>query len=352
MSQNKLKLVKISQEYTKQLENLKKEIASSAKDEVLNACVKDILNAESVEKYIEENLENAEYAAQYLGLVGEQAVGVVHLGLDAETNIAKLNYYVELKERKKGYGTEMLKLVVEQNLNYTYVTVCEKGNSVKEKTLLDAGFVLNYSTNVQDKEVNVYFLNLNNIENKNSNGKKPNEQLKEAEETIARLTKKLDSLELSHKLKDEDYKQSVQKKVVEAQTIFKQKYDELVASTEKETSEVKKYALQKYAAKLVDIVSQFNTAVNFPVQDEKIKNWLYGFQMYSQMFNDLLSQMGIVEVVVTKGSDFDPNIMEVADTVAEPNLKENTVYVVLNNAYKLHDRIIKLAMVKVVKNNA
>lgn len=149
----------------------------------------------------------------------------------------------------------------------------------------------------------------------------------------------------------QEYKNQLLLKMDEANKILKIKQDENDKKFRNELAYAKKYAIKDQALDLIDIVADFSSAVNHPVNDPKIANWLSGFKMYLVKFNNLLSDLNINEIKVSVGQEFDPNIMEPFETIKDPTKKDNTVATILKPGYKLYDHVLKPVLVKVVKNN-
>lgn len=171
-----------------------------------------------------------------------------------------------------------------------------------------------------------------------------NKELAEKDKTIELL--KSDLTAMAH-----EYKNQLILKMDEANKLIKIKQEQNDNKFKTELAEAKKYAIKDQAIELIDIVAEFSAAVNHPVSDPKIANWLTGFKMYLTKFNNLLADLNIQEIKVSIGQEFDPTIMEPFETVKDPSKKDNTVAVILKPGYKLYDHILRPVLVKVIKNN-
>ncbi|MDR2557549.1 MAG: nucleotide exchange factor GrpE [Mycoplasmataceae bacterium] len=159
------------------------------------------------------------------------------------------------------------------------------------------------------------------------------------------------NLELQLQQLNNDYAQKINEKVRQANEIVATKLAELEAKHSKELTEAKKYQLTNLAKQLADIIDQFSLAVNYPIADEKIRNYQNGFKMFCSMFNNLLADLNVSIIPIKIGDQFNENYMSVVETVEDPKLPNNAVCAVISNAYKMADRVIKIANVKVVKND-
>ncbi|MDR2823153.1 MAG: nucleotide exchange factor GrpE [Mycoplasmataceae bacterium] len=146
-----------------------------------------------------------------------------------------------------------------------------------------------------------------------------------------------------------DYVNKVKEKTDQANEQLKLKVEELTHKANQELATHKKYAIEKSAAELIEIINQFDVAVSHKIEDEKIKNYQTGFKMFLTMFQNLLGELGINVIEVKKGDTFDPLIMECLEFQHSTELEENKVISIVAKGYKLYDRIIKPAIVILAK---
>lgn len=71
--------------------------------------------------------------------------------------------------------------------------------------------------------------------------------------------------------------------------------------------------------------------------------------MFSAMFKTWLKSIGVEEIEVKVGDQFDPNIMDAIDVEQKPTQKDDHVEKIVSKGYKLHDRIIQHVGVIVAK---
>jgi len=168
------------------------------------------------------------------------------------------------------------------------------------------------------------------------------QKLQENENKIAEYEERIKSI-------NSDYAKKITEKAEQANEIVKNKIKELEEKHNSTISEVKKYGAEKAIIEFIDIIQQLKSAINFKSDDPKINNFLMGFKMFAQMFDNALSNVNVSEIIVKVGDDFDPATMDAFDTTNNPELDNDKVSEVISNAYKLHDRIVKHAVVKVNK---
>lgn len=102
-------------------------------------------------------------------------------------------------------------------------------------------------------------------------------------------------------------------------------YENLQKRVEKEKTEVIKFANELLLLKILGIVD--------------------GLEMVLSQFRQLLKSEGFVTVEVKEGDKFDPQLHEAVGSEGEGE----TIIEVLSRAYKLHDKIIRPARVRVGK---
>ena len=126
---------------------------------------------------------------------------------------------------------------------------------------------------------------------------------------------------------------------------MKQKIDELTSKSQSELVEHKKYAVEKQAVQLIEIINQFELSLSYPQTDPKIINYQNGYKMFLFMFKSLLNELGINEININVGDDFNSQFMECIEFKDEQSVGDNKVIKVLTKGYKLYDRIIQVATV-------
>ncbi len=115
---------------------------------------------------------------------------------------------------------------------------------------------------------------------------------------------------------------------------------------EREKAEMKAVIAANTIAKFLPVIDDFDRAMAAVPTDLDDNSWLTGFSMIHKKFNDLLMQLG-VEVIDPLGQPFDPNYHEAISSEDSDEYESNMVSAVLQKGYKLDDRCIRVAMVKV-----
>jgi len=117
-------------------------------------------------------------------------------------------------------------------------------------------------------------------------------------------------------------------------------------SVEKDHREAIKYRAEGFIDNLLPVLDGFHMALNAEVKSEEMKNFLVGFQFIYRNLVNVLEQEGVAEVAPKIGDEFDPNVMQALETKFDEG-KPNKVLIVKTNGYKLHEHLIRPAIVVV-----
>lgn len=151
---------------------------------------------------------------------------------------------------------------------------------------------------------------------------------------------------------DEELK-SMQKEMTE----YKDKYLRLLADAEnsrkrlqKERQEISRYALEGLVVEFLRPLDNLENALRF-AQDmsEEVRNWAFGFQMILTQFKDILAQHGVVPFE-SIGTQFDPHLHEALEMIESSTHLPGTILEENVRGYKMGDRTIRAARVKVAKS--
>ncbi len=112
----------------------------------------------------------------------------------------------------------------------------------------------------------------------------------------------------------------------------------------------RKYASQSLLERLVNVTDIFDKAVNSNVDDEKVKNFLIGFQMINKNLQDLLEDEGVTKIKA-KGEVFDPKVHHAVETVVDLEQDDNIIVQERQTGYYYKDRILRPSLVVVNKIN-
>ena len=120
-------------------------------------------------------------------------------------------------------------------------------------------------------------------------------------------------------------------------------------SIEKDHREVLKYRAAGFVEELLPILDGFHMALNCETTSQEMKNFLIGFEFIYRNMVSVLENEGVNQVSPKIGDKFDPNTMSALETQFDEG-EPNRVLKVNAKGYKLHDRLIRPAIVVVSTN--
>ena len=120
--------------------------------------------------------------------------------------------------------------------------------------------------------------------------------------------------------------------------------------TDLERAETRQYAAVSLIKKLLPVVDDFDRALAaIPEEERKNNKWVEGVELIARKLHTIMEQEG-VQSIEALGQPFDPNLHEAVafeDNAEENSNHEDTVAEVFSKGYKMHDRVLRPAMVKV-----
>ncbi len=137
---------------------------------------------------------------------------------------------------------------------------------------------------------------------------------------------------------------------------YKDKYIRGLAESEnarkrmqKERQELIQYAVQNVIVDFLNPIDHMENALNFAQQaSDEVKHWAHGFQMILSQFKDTLANNGVV-AIKSEGMAFDPHYHEAIEVLETSEFAPGTVVAETLKGYRMGDRTIRPARVKVAK---
>lgn len=124
---------------------------------------------------------------------------------------------------------------------------------------------------------------------------------------------------------------------------------------DKERAEVRVYAITEFARDLLPVIDAFDNAMNAIEQagiapdteeGKRMGSIVEGVRMVSKVFTDSLRKHG-VERIPAKGAPFNPMHHNAVARTVDASLKQDTVVDEFQAGYKIADRVLRTAMVRV-----
>lgn len=123
-------------------------------------------------------------------------------------------------------------------------------------------------------------------------------------------------------------------------------YDNFRRRTKQEKEAAAKYKAQNLIEEIIPAVDNFDRALGVKAESEEAKAILQGMDMVYRQLADALKSEGL-EVIESVGQSFDPHFHQAVIQVETDEFESNQVVEELQKGYKLRDRVLRPAMVKV-----
>ena len=120
-------------------------------------------------------------------------------------------------------------------------------------------------------------------------------------------------------------------------------YDNYRKRTIKEKESIYPEAKATVVSKFLDVMDNFERALN---SAENKDSFYDGVVMLKKQMDDVLSSLGVEEIKAV-GEEFDPIYHNAVMHVEDEEFGENEIAEVFSKGYKLGDRVLRPAMVKV-----
>jgi molecular chaperone GrpE len=117
--------------------------------------------------------------------------------------------------------------------------------------------------------------------------------------------------------------------------------------SEKQQQEFKEYALAGAMTTLLPILDSLDRALN--TKAAPLEDFHAGIELIDKQFHDALAKLG-VQPVPAEGEPFDPNVHQAIQMVDTEEVEDNHVLDELQRGYKLKDRLLRPAMVRVARH--
>ena len=117
---------------------------------------------------------------------------------------------------------------------------------------------------------------------------------------------------------------------------------------DEETANLLKYASQDLITELIVLIDNFESAIKLASKSDnpEVSKYLTGFQLMYTSFVEILKKYG-VEEINRVGEVYDPKLEQAMVAECNPEMGDDVVLEVLQKGYKLKDRVIRPASVKI-----
>jgi len=115
----------------------------------------------------------------------------------------------------------------------------------------------------------------------------------------------------------------------------------------REQQDYREYALADALKSLLPILDSLDRALK--TNAASLEEYRSGIELIDKQFHDALARLG-VQPVEAEGESFDPNLHQAVQMVDTDEAEDNRVIDELQRGYKLKDRLLRPAMVRVARN--
>jgi molecular chaperone GrpE len=123
-------------------------------------------------------------------------------------------------------------------------------------------------------------------------------------------------------------------------------FDNARKRAEREKAEFRDYATGSVVEQFLPVVDNFELALKSTGSVEQLRS---GVGLIVKQMDEILRQMQVVPVP-TAGEAFDPRVHEALGTVERDDLPDQSVAEEIRRGYKLRERLLRPALVRVVDN--
>tara|TARA_Y100000768_G_C23986501_1_gene689182 strand:+ start:4290 stop:4805 length:516 start_codon:yes stop_codon:yes gene_type:complete len=148
--------------------------------------------------------------------------------------------------------------------------------------------------------------------------------------------------------KEEDSTQSLEERILELEKELQYSAAEIVNTRQRlmrDKNEALKYGSAKLASKIIPIIDSLTRAIESSGNDKNSESIVEGVKLISENITLALVNEGIEKIEIVENS-FDPTTMEAIASIPCPEGEEpGKIVQVIEDGYKLHDRVLRAAKV-------
>lgn len=123
-------------------------------------------------------------------------------------------------------------------------------------------------------------------------------------------------------------------------------FDNARKRASREQQEYRDYALTDTVKSLLPVLDSFDLALEHSSEASEFRS---GIELINKQLHDVLTKLGL-RPIPAKGEPFDPHLHQAVEMVDTTEVEDHHVLDELQRGYKLKDRLLRPAMVRVARN--
>lgn len=117
---------------------------------------------------------------------------------------------------------------------------------------------------------------------------------------------------------------------------------------DKEKSDIRSYANENFAKDLLEVLDNFERAIEQDKTENVDEQYVKGMELILMQLREVLKNNGVEEIAAL-GEEFDPNFHHAVAMETSEEYEKGKVMDVMQKGYKLKDKVIRPAMVRVAE---
>lgn len=126
-------------------------------------------------------------------------------------------------------------------------------------------------------------------------------------------------------------------------------FDNFRRRTAGEKEQLSGFVTAGVVGKFLKVLDNFERAEASAEKTADLESLLTGMKQIRRQFEEVFKELG-VEEIVAQDAKFDPNLHEAVMRGQNPDMEDETIDMVFEKGYKLHDRVIRHSKVRVISN--
>ena len=126
-------------------------------------------------------------------------------------------------------------------------------------------------------------------------------------------------------------------------------FDNFRRRTQGEKEQLSGFVTAGVVGKFLKVLDNFERAEASAEKTADLESLLTGMKQIRRQFEEVFKELG-VEEIVAQDAKFDPNLHEAVMRGQNPDMEDETIDMVFEKGYKIHDRVIRHSKVRVISN--